>query len=200
MPSRRCAALRGADRPEACPRAILSRQRAASTGHGTGACGHCAQCASRAPSGPAHPHRAGHRAPIAPMTTRAAWLAAGSPRHSPPQRGHCGCLVAQRAHHRWPPATATGEHKGVQKIWQLCYVGGRGFGWERRHADPCRRRRRRARCVGRRRSRARRAAAAQAPPMGSRHAARRIRTARPKKLKMLSCQPSKVGTTAMAPV
>jgi len=103
-------------RPAACSRATLSRQRVASTGHGTGACGHCAQCASSAPSGPVHPHRAGQCAPIAEMTRRTAELAAGSPRHAPPQRGHCCCLgsasVAQLAQHKWPPATETGGGRG----------------------------------------------------------------------------------------
>jgi len=68
------------------------------------------QCASSVPRGPAHPHRAGHCALIAAMAMRAAGLDAGSPRHGPPQRGHCRGLgsaaLAQRAHHRWPPAAA----------------------------------------------------------------------------------------------
>jgi len=100
------------------PRAAVAPHPA--TAHATASRPHCAQCASSAPSGPAHPHRAGHRAPIAAMAMRAAGLDAGSPRHGPQQRGHCRGLgsaaVAQRAHHRWPPATATEGAKGVGDI------------------------------------------------------------------------------------
>jgi len=74
-----------------------------------------------APPEAAYPHRQGHRAPIAAMTMRATILAVGSPRHAPRQRGHCCRLgstaLAQRAHHRWPPATATG---GWQRGWRHC--------------------------------------------------------------------------------
>jgi len=121
------------------PRATVAPHPA--TAHATASRPHCAQCASSAPSGPAHPHRPGHRAPIAAMTTRAAGLAVGSPRHGPPQREHCCCLgnvaVAQQAHHRWPAATAPGGGRGVGVIthwraegcvrvqWGLCAYASR---------------------------------------------------------------------------
>jgi len=95
-------------RPAACSHVILSWQRAASTGHGTGTCRHFAQCTSSVPSVPLHPQYVGHRAFIAATTMRAVGFASGSPRHASPHRGHfcvLGSTGAQLEQHRWPAAT-----------------------------------------------------------------------------------------------